>query len=71
MNMKTYEHMIRRMKKDIIAYKLKANGTEDTLDLGESVLTNASLKQQAIMQKEGKAQLALDHVLKVIYIANV
>lgn len=44
MNMKTYEHMITRMKKDIIAYKLKANGAEDTLDLGESVLLNAGLK---------------------------
>lgn len=46
MNMKTYLHMLTRMKKDIIAYQLKAYGTEDTLELGESVLVNAVLKQQ-------------------------
>ncbi|KAL4499805.1 hypothetical protein ABPG72_015154 [Tetrahymena utriculariae] len=64
MNKKTYEHMLDRMKNDIIAYKLKAHSTEDTLELGESVLTNAVLKQQQIVQKEGKAHQALEHVLK-------
>ena len=66
MYQRCYQHMIERMKKDLIAIKIKANELGDSYKQKESIMNDESEKSRKTKELRMQAKTKLENLMKQI-----